>query len=147
MSNNNMANNKELEFDSELITKYPKSNKKIALEVEPYGLDESGKDEGVRQPPNAQCVHISPYGLEFQAQEDYPSGTLLRILVNLPNYWTRKQQLVEYRRIDKPEKFKILAKVVKTEDVGKRGKKKRVTVQTVNMDEIDEQVLKSFLQE
>jgi hypothetical protein len=31
--------------------------------------------------------------------------------------------------------------------VGKRGKKKLVLVQTVNMDVVDEQVLKSYLQD
>ena len=31
--------------------------------------------------------------------------------------------------------------------MGKRGKKKLVLVQTVNIDEIDEQVLKTYLQD
>jgi hypothetical protein len=56
-------------------------------------------------------------------------------------------RFVEYRRVDTPETFKVLAKVVRTEEIGKRGKKKLVVVQTVNMDDVDEQVLKNFLQE
>jgi hypothetical protein len=128
-------------FDEDLIKKYPRSNRKVQVEVMPYGLAGPG-DDG-----RAQTIHISPHGLEFQGTKDYPQGTLLKIHVSLPDYWNRKQRFVEYRRVDTPETFKILAKVVRTEDVGKRGKKKLIVVQTVNMDEIDEQVLKSYLQD
>jgi hypothetical protein len=85
--------------------------------------------------------------VEFHATRDYPEGTLLKVHITLPDYWQRKQRFVEYRRIDTPDTFKILCKVVRTEDIGKRGKKKLVIAQTVNMDEVDEQVLKSYLQE
>ena len=129
-------------FNEDLIKKYPRANKKISLSFTTYSL--SAEEISAE---NGQSTFISPHGIEFQAPKDYPTGTLLKIHVSLPDYWTRKQKFVEYRRIDSPERFKILAKVVKSEDVGKRGKKKLLTVQTVNMDEVDEQVLKSFLQE
>lgn len=129
-------------FDEDLIKKYPRSNRKIQVEVMPYGLAAEADNDH-----RAQTVFISPYGLEFQGTHDYPAGALLKIHVSLPDYWNRKQRFVEYRRVDTPETFKILAKVVRTEEVGKRGKKKLVIVQTVNMDEIDEQVLKSYLQD
>jgi hypothetical protein len=130
-------------FDEDLIKKYPRSNRKVGVDVMPYGLLAKGE-----QPDHkAQTVHISPFGMEFQGTKDYAAGTLLKIHVSLPDYWNRKQRFVEYRRVDTPDTFKILAKVVRTEDVGKRGKKKLVVVQVVNMDEVDEQVLKSYLQD
>lgn len=129
-------------FDEDLIKKYPRSNRKVQVEVVPYGLSTQGPND-----QKAQTLHISPYGLEFQGTKAYPEGTLLKIHVALPDYWHRKQRFVEYRRVDTPETFKILAKVVRIEDVGKRGKKKLVVAQTVNMDEVDEQVLKSYLQD
>ena len=129
-------------FDEDLIKKYPRSNRKVAVDVSAYGLLNEDKAD-----IKAQTLFISPHGIQFQGTRDYAEGTLLKIHVSLPDYWTRKQKFVEYRRIDQPGTFKILAKVVKTEDVGKRGKKKLVLVQTVNMDEIDEQVLKSYLQD
>jgi hypothetical protein len=134
--------NSKAGFNEDLIKKYPKSNKKISLDVMPYTIAEKDNPDH-----KAQSLFISPYGLEFQASRDYPAGTLLKIHVSLPDYWQRKQKLVDYRRIDQPDTFKILAKVVRTEDVGKRGKKKLVVVQTVNMDEVDEKVLKTYLQE
>jgi hypothetical protein len=134
--------NNPLGFNEDLIKKYPKANKKITLDVMPYTItDKNSADH------KAQSSFISPFGLEFQATRDYPAGTLLKIHVTLPDYWNRKQKLVDYQRIDQPDTFKILAKVVRTEDVGKRGKKKLVVVQTVNMDEVDEKVLKTYLQE
>lgn len=136
--------NEKLQFDIELVKGYPRANRKINLDVKPYGL----LNEDVYNPDEkGQTTFISPFGLEFQAPQNYPDGTLLKINISLPDYWVRKQRFVEYSRIDTPQEFKILAKVVKTEDLGKRGKKKLVLCQTVNIDEIDEQVLKSYLQE
>lgn len=129
-------------FDEDLIKKYPRSNRRVQLDVQPYSLlSPTSNDQ------KAHTLHISPHGIEFQSSKDYPQGSLLKIHVALPDYWNRKQRFVEYGRVDTPAAFKLLAKVVRSEDIGKRGKKKLVVVQTVNMDEIDEQVLKSYLQE
>lgn len=130
------------EFDHDLVRKYPRSNRRIPIEVRQYGLAVSTNDED-----KGQSVHISPFGLEFHSYREYALGALLKIHVAIPDYWTRKQRFVEYGRVDTPDKFKILAKVIQSQDVGKRGKKKLVMVQTVNMDDIDEQVLKAFLQD
>ena len=130
----------EAPFDEALVTNYPKSNKKIVLEVSPYSIKDG-------EPGQAQTLHISPYGLEFSTTTNYPDGTLLKIHVALPDYWNRKQQLVTYSRIDAPGTFKVLARVVRSKELGKRGKKRLTMVKTLNIDEVDEQVLKNFLQE
>lgn len=129
-------------FDEDLIRKYPRSNRKVTIEIAAYGLmhTQGAGEKGL-------SIHISPHGVEFQTAKAFPEGTLLKISVALPDYWQRKQRLVDYSRVDAPDQFRILAKVVKSQDVGKRGKKKVIIAQTVNMDEIDEQVLKHFLQE
>jgi hypothetical protein len=133
----------DLSFNVDLIKKYPRSNRRLNLAVSPYGIS---KDED-SSTPACTTIHISPHGMQFRSNENYPEGTLLKIHVALPDYWNRKQKFVDYGRVDTPEEFKILAKVISTEDVGKRGKRKVVLVRTVNMDEVDEEVLKSFLQE
>ncbi len=131
------------EFDFDLIRKYPRSNKRLQLAVATYGLsqDELEGDGG------SQTQFISPYGIEFKSADDFSPGTLLKIHITVPDYWTRKQKFVDYARIDTPRQMKVLAKVVKSEGIGKRGKKKMITAQTIIMDEVDEQVLKTFLQE
>lgn len=137
----NIVDEKERKFNEDLIKKYPRSNRKVSVDVVAYGLLRDGEQA------KTQTTFISPYGMEFQAAKEYSPGTLLKINISLPDYWSRKMKLVEYRRIDTPDTFRVLAKVVRTEEIGKRGKKKLVVVQTVNMDDVDEQVLKHFLQE
>ncbi|MBC7533150.1 MAG: PilZ domain-containing protein [Oligoflexus sp.] len=128
-------------FNEDTVKKYPRSNRRIAVGVAKYGISaEVGEEE-------AQTVHISPYGMQLRVSHEYEEGDLLKIFVNIPDYWERKRRFVDYSRIDTPDNFKILVKVVSSEEVGKRGKKKILLARTVNMDEVDEQVLKAFLQE
>lgn len=134
-------------FDMELITKYPHSGRKLPVHVTSFGIHASAVEAGEKLPQNGQTVHISPHGLEFKTSQKFTEGTLIKIHISLPDYWARKQKFVEYTRIDCPENFHLLARVLKTEDLGKRGKKKLVTAQTLVIDQVDEQVLKSFLQD
>ena len=127
-------------FDENLVTKYPRSRQKLSMSIDSYKINIDSPPEGT-----IQQVHISPHGLKFETTNDFDDGDLLKIHVELPNFWGRKQNLVDYGRVDNPNSMKILAKVVKSENIGKRGKKKKVLVQTVNMDSIDEEVLKRYL--
>lgn len=131
------------QFDIDLIKSYPRSHRKITLAIRPYNLkhEESGSDD------KGQTTYISPYGMEFQVPKNYPDGTLLKINISIPDYWNLKQDFVDYGRIDTPGEFKVLAKVIRSEELGKRGKKRLILVQTVNIDEVDEKVLKSYLQD
>lgn len=129
-------------FSEKHIRSFPRSNKKIPISVMPFSLK---SDPATSH--SIQSLFISPHGIEFQAPAEYKDGALLKIEIALPDFWTRKQKVVEYRRIDVPEKFRILAKVIKVEDVGKRGRKKHFIAQTVNMDSSDEAVLRKYLEE
>jgi hypothetical protein len=129
-------------FDPTLIKKYPRSTRKVSMKYGAYSL--SADDESLEA---TQSVHISPHGIEFHTTMSYAPGTLLRIHLDIPDYWQRKLRFVQYRRIDQPARFPILAKVISVESIGRRGKKKSVTVQTVSIDETDELVLKNYLQE
>ena len=128
-------------FSPDLVQNYPKSNRRLSLNVEKFGI--SRDDDNL----DGQTVHISPYGVQFRSGKHFNEGDLLKVHVNIPNYWNRKQKFVDYGRIDTPENFKILEKVVSSEDIGKRGKRKMVLARTVNMDDVDNEVLKSFLQD
>ena len=128
-------------FSPDLVQNYPKSNRRLSLNVEKFGISPDDHNQ------DGQTVHISPYGVQFRSGKHFTEGEILKVHVNIPNYWSRKQKFVDYGRIDTPENFKILVKVVSSEDIGKRGKRKMVLARTVNMDEIDNEVLKSFLQD
>lgn len=129
-------------FSEKQIRSFPRANKKVPISVMPFSLKSD--------PGHSHDIHslfISPHGIEFQAPADYKEGSLLKIEVTLPDFWTRKQRVVEYRRIDAPDTFRILAKVIRVEDIGKRGRKKQFIAQTVNLDPSDEQVLRKYLEE
>lgn len=129
-------------FDAAQIKNFPRSNRKVSMRYGAFGLPSD--DEVLAA---TQSMHISPQGIEFCTTEAYAPGTLLRIHLDIPDYWQRKLKFVQYRRVDQPARFPILAKVISSEAVGRRGKKKVVTVQTVSIDETDELVLRSYLQE
>ena len=130
-------------FNISLIKDYPKANKKIELTFSTYALHDKNRPEEIKGSTN----FVSPFGLEFSGPTDYPIGTLLKINLELPDYWDRKKKFVDYNRIDTPSQLKILAKVVQATEIGKRVKRKVLTVQTVNIDETDELVLKTYLNE
>lgn len=140
-NNNPKDDQDENGFNDDLIKNYPRSNRKVKVAISQYGL------EAEVDPSGNQTQFISPHGIEFKTANDYVEGDLLKIQVQLPDYWNRKQKFVDYGRVDTPDQFRILGKVVKSEEVGKRGKKKLITVKTLIMDDVDEQVLKTFLQE
>lgn len=135
--------NKSEPFDETLVSEFPKSNKKLNISVRQYNL--TNENHGDHK--TSQCSRISPHGIEFQCPEDYELGTLLKIDVRLPDYWRLKKQYVDYSRIDAPDQFKILARVVKMEAVSKRSRKKKIIAKTVNIDEVDEIVLRTFLKD
>lgn len=129
-------------FHPDLVKKYPKSNKRLQVDVSQYGIKLDADDK-----PSGTTTHISPHGLEFRSSENFEEGSLLKIHVTIPDYWKRKMQFVDYRRVDTPGHLKVLAKVVSTENIGKRGKKKMVLCRTVNIDDVDQEVLKTYLRE
>ncbi|MBP6217443.1 MAG: hypothetical protein KA436_02525 [Oligoflexales bacterium] len=138
---------KENSFSIENIRTYPHSTRKVDLNISPYfsASIEKNKEELEFQKAVSTC--ISPHGLEFLGLKTYPEGTLLKINISIPDYWKRKKQLVNYNRIDQPESFRILGRVIHVESEKRKGKKKAILVQTVNIDEIDEQILRLYLQE
>ena len=131
-------------FDLKLIKDYPKARKKVPLYVEYYRVNSFGSDQCYEYRENTQSSYISPYGMEFKTDVQYEIGDIVKIDVNLPNYWNRKKKLVSYQYLEKaqPVCFKVLARVV-----GKvsAGKKFVVTVENLVIDDLDSQVLTSFI--
>ena len=92
-------------FNEDLVKKYPRSNRRLSLSVAKYGISSArGLEEG-------QTMHISPHGIQFRGTQSYAQGELLKVHINMPDYWERKQRFVDYSRIDTPGNFKILVKV------------------------------------
>ncbi len=138
---------KDVGFDCDLIRKYPKSNKKIKMNVAPYSIKLWSTDVLTSTTTEVTTKHISPHGMEFVTNTVLAEGTLVKMEISLPEFWQRKRGMVNYSRVDSPERFSVLGKVITTQETGKKVKRQVVVVQTVNIDEIDEAVLKNFLAE
>ncbi len=132
---------KNEEFKAELVREYPKSNQKLEIFVGLYDMRSDSRDQ------KCHSIHISPHGLEFQTPQNLIEGTLIKIHIKIPKYWERKSKLVNYGRTNPPQDMKILAKVVESEIKGKRLKKRNILAETVNIDQIDLQILDSFIRE
>lgn len=125
-------------FDAKMVK--ATAERRIPLEIRAYSLDQ-------QETVKSHSTHLTVQGIEFASSSDYACGTLLCINVFLPDFWRRKRKLVNYQRVEPPEHFRILAKVVRIDMQRRKNPKKLVLAQTVNMDEIDKKVLSSWLQE
>lgn len=127
----------------ELVRLYPNSARRMMVMVRAFSIEGDDGSESDR----AQTAHLSPFGVEFYSLRAFSPGALLKIYVPIPDFWRRKQRYVSYKRIDVPTSLQILAKVVTCQERSKFGRKKLILTETVNIDRIDEEVLKEYLGE
>lgn len=137
--NDENAEQELIESIENTLFNYPKSNKRLEVKVKKYEF--MSGDDAVK----SQTTRLSPDAIEFRSSKDFEVGTLLKINLVIPNYWDRKQQLVNYGRIDQPSELSILAKVVKSSKSGKRSRNRMVVAKTVNIADVDEKLLEEFL--
>lgn len=133
-------NNKKL-FDTKLITEYPNSTKKINLQISEYSILEATSAVKV------QTTYASPHGFEIATIKDFATGSIIKMNIKLPDYWARKQKFVEYGRIDRPKDFTVLGRVIEIDKTQGMNRRKKMIVQLVNIDEADEKVLRSYIDE
>ncbi len=140
MDESQVSDKKNLE---ELVRTYPNSSRRLMMTVRTFSIDEDDLCESER----VQSLYVSPYGLAFFGNRLYNEGTLLKIYVPIPDYWRRKQRFVSYKRIDVPTSLQVLVKVALCQEKGKFGRRKVTLVEMLNIDRIDEEVLKEYLGE
>jgi hypothetical protein len=127
----------------EQVRQYPLSARRLPATVRVFSIEE----EDIAESNLAQTIHISPFGVEFYGVQFFTAGTLLKLHLPIPDYWRRKQRYVSYRRVDVPTTLQVLVKVVTCLEKGKIGRKKITLAEMVNIDRIDEEVLKEYLSE
>jgi hypothetical protein len=115
-------------------------SKKIPLRYCKFNITNS-----VNKMLQGETLSVAPDGATFYSSLAYDSGCLMRLLVEVPDYWARKSRHVDYRHTEAPSSFQMLCRVVTCEDVGKRPNRYLITVQTVNIDPIDGKVLADYL--
>jgi hypothetical protein len=98
-----------------------------------------------RKMTRTDTLGISPAGLQFSAPQAYEPGVLLRVWVEMPDFWARKARHVSYQHTDAPTFFQILSRVLTCEEVSRRGSKFQILCENVNLDPHDEKVLRDYL--
>lgn len=137
----NVENHMKNGFDTRLIKDYPNSQKKIHMQIGDYTIAEESSMIKV------QTSHISPHGFELATIKEYSVGSIVKLNIKIPDYWSRKQEFVNYGRIDKPKDFYVIGRVIDVDRNQGKNRRKKLTVQVVNIDETDQEVLKKFLSE
>ncbi|WP_186649747.1 hypothetical protein [Fluviispira vulneris] len=94
---------------------------------------------------NSETVGISNKGILFLSTTEFKKQNLLRIWVEIPDYWSRKSRKVEYRHTEAPTYFQILTRVLSVEEFLKRGTKYQTLCEVLSIDPIDESVLEDYL--
>ena len=115
-------------------------SKKIPLKYCKFNISNS-----INKMLQGETFSVAPDGATFYSSLAYDEGCLMRLLIELPDFWALKSRHVEYRHTDAPAHFQMLSRVLTCEDVGKRPNRYLITVQTVNIDPIDGRVLADFL--
>jgi len=81
-------------------------------------------------------------GFVFLSVVPFTVGTLMRLYVDLPDYWLRKSKFVEYCHTTPPEFFQVLSYVVRCEAT---CGKYEIVVEHVVFDEDEKKTLDDYL--
>ena len=114
--------------------------KKIPIRYAEYRISNQGA-----KMLQGESHSLSPLGIQFASALPFPKAALMRVWIEMPDYWARKSRHVGYRHTDAPTYFQLLARVVNCEETGKRNAKFQILCQTVNLDPVDEIVLSDYL--
>lgn len=121
-------------FDLKLVTK------KIPIKFCEYKISNTASKMLI-----SESIGISSKGIIFQSLSEFKKGCLLRIWIEIPDYWSRKSKIVEYRHTEAPTFFQVLARVLSAEEILKRGTKYQILCENLTIDGVDEAILNEYL--
>ncbi len=93
---------------------------------------------------SSHTAAISENGIVFKSDNKMEAFTLLRIFIEIPLYWERKAQKVDYRHTEAPSHFQILARVISCEQ-DCISPQYEFVCEVLNIDPVDCEILKSYL--
>ncbi len=121
-------------FDLRLVTK------KISIKFSEYKISTQMKNMF-----HSETIAISKKGILFTNKCSYEKGTLMRIWIELPDYWSKKSKHVDYRHTDAPNHFQVLSRVISCEEKINQTNIFQILCENLNIDPIDESVLQDYL--
>lgn len=127
---------------TQLVT--PLSLKLVAKKI-PIRFAEYRISTNAHKMISSDTISVSNLGVLFASALPFPKGALMRVWMEMPDYWARKARHVGYRHTEAPSFFQVLVRVVSCEETGKRNAKFQLLCQNMNLDPIDEIVLCDYL--
>jgi hypothetical protein len=115
-------------------------SKKIPLKFCEYKISNL---ENSMQKSNSTGISLN--GLTFIAGKNFEKGTLLRVWLEVPNYWEKKSKYVDYKHTEAPAHFQVLSRVLTSQEIDKKKSCYHIFCENLNIDPIDENVLNEFL--
>ncbi len=89
---------------------------------------------------------LSRQGVTLDLREEVQPGMLLRVFLELPEYWARRARRVTYRHTQAPKGFQVLARVAEVA-CGSAAGTRRAVCEIVNIDSVDGEILAEFTSE
>lgn len=131
-------------FEKEIPANYKLNLKLISCEI-PVKFSEYK----VSNPENKMLVSktkaISNEGILIESPFFYETGILMRIWVEIPNYWMMKSKKVHYKHTSAPKYFQILSRVTKCEEHNGDRFFFLLLCENLALDPVDESILSDYL--
>jgi hypothetical protein len=121
-------------FDLKLVAK------KVKMKYSPYKISTELKNM-----VQSETIGISSKGVLFTSKHNFEPGTLMRVWIEIPNYWSLKSRYVDYRHTDAPIHFQILTRVLHSQSDVFDEIDFQVLCETLNIDSVDDSVLQDYL--
>lgn len=121
-------------FDLRLVTK------NVKIKYSPYKISTQ-----IKNMYETESLALSQKGILFSTTSFHERGALLRIWIEIPNYWAIKSQHVDYRHTEAPTHFQILSRVLNCEEKLNQSAQYQILCENLNIDAIDGLVLQDYL--
>jgi len=93
----------------------------------------------------SETLFISKQGLLFKCLAPLKTNMLLRIKIELPDYWNRKSKHVGYCYTEAPKYFQILCRILDVEELFEPDPGYYILCENINLDQVDANILTDYL--
>lgn len=127
--------------DSDFVVLYPNSFKSIVMIVKKIS-------EAVTDKKNEKITtrYLSLKNIVFKYGSEYRKGDLLKVMLEIPNYWALKCRFVDYSVASVPNFMTCIVRVLGDFSCSLDCNKALTFVEIVGIDSVDQKIVKIFLE-
>ncbi len=140
-----MNSGKNLEQQSNKKQKFQTKSEMDLISIQiPMKFIEFKISNKISSMEQTQTAAISEKGIVFKSNNPVELFSLLRIFIEIPNYWEWKAQKVDYKHTDAPSHFQILARVISSEQ-DFISPQHELVCEILNIDSVDLSILNDYI--